>query len=200
MSKGQLYLVSAPSGAGKTSLVRELLKRDSTIKLSISHTTREPRVGEQDEIDYYFVSHSRFEDLITKDAFLEHANVYGNHYGTCKQSVFKMLDNGADVILEIDWQGAKQVMAQHKDTVHISIAPPSIEALRSRLTARGQDDAATIECRMLQATEEIVHLKEAKYTVINDDFSESVLILHAIFIAERQKYERQKAKIEKLLY
>lgn len=198
MSSGQLYLVSAPSGAGKTSMVRELIKKDENIKLSISHTTRAPRASERHAKDYFFVTKPEFEELLRQNSFLEHANVYGNYYGTSKDAVFAMLATGSDVILEIDWQGAQQIIHKLPDTIHISIAPPSIEALRSRLSARGLDDSATIEHRMSQAEDEIDHLKEAEYVVINDDFAQAVAAMHAIFIAERQKYIRQKPLLDKL--
>jgi len=199
MNKGQLYLISAPSGAGKTSIVHELIKNDKKIRLAVSHTTRAPRTGEEHGKDYYFISGTEFADLLKQNTFLEHANVYNNFYGTSKIAVFAMLNTGADVILEIDWQGARQVMAQLPDTVHISIAPPSIEALKSRLGARGQDSRDVIADRMRQARDEVMHLGEAKYIVINDDFARALRSVHSIFIAERQRADRQSHIVDKLL-
>jgi len=198
MSKGQLYLISAPSGAGKTSLVSALLKQDDKIKLSISHTTRAPRDNEKNGVHYHFVTQEKFHELQMSNEFLEHANVYGNFYATSQLKVTQMLDNGDDVILEIDWQGARQVERLIPDSISICIAPPSIQSLRNRLEARGTDEQSVIEERMVHAKDEINHLSDAKYIIINDNFSEAVTMLQAIFLANRLKYSRQQEKLKKL--
>lgn len=195
MSNGQLYLISAPSGAGKTSMVSALLKQDSHIKLSVSHTTRAPREGEVDGQHYHFVRKDVFEALVVADNFLEHANVYDNAYGTSKAVVEEMLSQGDDVILEIDWQGARQVERIMPEAVSICIAPPSVQALRNRLEARGTDNKEVIDARMAQSAEELNHLSDAQYVIVNDNFSEAVSALQAIFTANRQQYTRQKESL-----
>ncbi|MEJ2214725.1 MAG: guanylate kinase, partial [Gammaproteobacteria bacterium] len=182
-----LYIVSAPSGAGKTSLLTELVPLDEQLKLSVSHTTRAPRPGEQDGIHYHFVSVEEFEAEVEKGAFIESANVFGNYYGTSEQSIRNQLAEGFDVILEIDWQGARQVRERVEQSVSIFILPPSVETLRKRLSQRGQDDEQTIERRMKQATDEMSHYPEYDYLVFNDDFKEALDQLAAIFKANRQK-------------
>jgi guanylate kinase len=184
---GTLYIVSAPSGAGKTSLLTELVPLDEQLKLSVSHTTRAPRPGEQDGIHYHFVSVEEFEAEVEKGAFIESANVFGNYYGTSEQSIRNQLAEGFDVILEIDWQGARQVRERVEQSVSIFILPPSVETLRKRLSQRGQDDEQTIERRMKQATDEMSHYPEYDYLVFNDDFKEALDQLAAIFKANRQK-------------
>ena len=184
---GTLYIVSAPSGAGKTSLLTELVPLDEQLKLSVSHTTRAPRPGEQDGIHYHFVSVEEFEAEVEKGAFIESANVFGNYYGTSEQSIRNQLAEGFDVILEIDWQGARQVRERVEQSVSIFILPPSVETLRKRLSQRGQDDEQTIERRMKQAADEMSHYPEYDYLVFNDDFKEALDQLAAIFKANRQK-------------
>ena len=184
---GTLYIVSAPSGAGKTSLLTELVPLDEQLKLSVSHTTRAPRPGEQDGIHYHFVSVEEFEAEVEKGAFIESANVFGNYYGTSEQSIRNQLAEGFDVILEIDWQGARQVRERVEQSVSIFILPPSVETLRKRLSQRGQDDEQTIERRMKQATDEMSQYPEYDYLVFNDDFKEALDQLAAIFKANRQK-------------
>ena len=184
---GTLYIVSAPSGAGKTSLLTELVPLDEQLKLSVSHTTRAPRPGEQDGIHYHFVSVEEFEAEVEKGAFIESANVFGNYYGTSEQSIRNQLAEGFDVILEIDWQGARQVRERVEQSVSIFILPPSVETLRKRLSQRGQDDEQTIERRMKQAVDEMSHYPEYDFLVFNDDFKEALDQLAAIFKANRQK-------------
>jgi guanylate kinase len=184
MATGILFIISAPSGAGKTSLVGELLKRMQNIKASISHTTRNCRPGEQDGINYHFVSREEFVAMLGQNAFLEHAEVFGNFYGTSQQWVEETLAAGEDVILEIDWQGAAQVRQLFADSTSIFILPPSKQALRERLNNRGQDDNAVIEKRIAAATEEMSHYIEADYMVVNDDFEVALEQLMAIVSAQ----------------
>lgn len=158
--RGTLFTVSAPSGAGKTSLVRALIDRSDHLRVSVSHTTRAKRPGEEDGVNYHFVSHDTFQDMLKEDAFLEHAQVFANYYGTSRRWVEETLAAGDDVILEIDWQGAQQVRQLMPETVSIFILPPSRDTLRSRLTNRGQDDAATIERRLAEAAREMSHYRQ----------------------------------------
>ncbi len=187
---GRLYVVSAPSGAGKTSLLKKLMAEMDAVETSISHTTREKRVGEQNGVDYHFVSQAEFKALIDDAAFFEHAEVFGNYYGTSKASIEEQLKVGIDVILEIDWQG---------DSCFIFILPPSKIALRERLEGRGQDEAEVIAKRMQAAQNEMSHYNEYDYLVINDDFEHALAELKSILVANRQKIARQMAKHEDLL-
>ncbi len=191
---GTLYIVSAPSGAGKTSLVKALLERMDGICVSVSHTTRAMRPGEQDGVDYHFVDKAEFERLVEAGDFLEHAQVFDNFYGTSRSAVQAQLDAGDDVILEIDWQGARQVRKQFPDAVGVFILPPSREALRERLTGRGQDPQEVIERRMRDAVSEMVHYDEYDYLVFNDDFEVALADLQAVFHANRLRLQRQAAR------
>lgn len=192
MQTGTLYTVSAPSGAGKTSLVKALVNSDSQVTVSVSHTTRAMRPGETHGVDYHFVEREEFLAMLERDAFFEHAQVYGdNYYGTAKAEIEETLAGGRDVILEIDWQGAEQVRRLRPDAVGIFILPPSQEALRERLTGRGQDDQAVIDRRMDQAIDEMTHYVAADYLVINDNFDQALTELRAIIIAQRQRLELQ---------
>jgi guanylate kinase len=184
MATGILFIISAPSGAWKTSLVGELLKRMENIKASISHTTRDRRPGEEDGINYHFVGREDFVSMLEQSAFLEHAEVFGNFYGTSQQWVEETLAAGEDVILEIDWQGAAQVRQLFADSTSIFILPPSKQALRERLNNRGQDDSAVIEKRIAAATEEMSHYIEADFMVVNDDFEAALNQLMAIVSAQ----------------
>lgn len=188
---GQLYIVSAPSGAGKTSLVSALLERDKKVEVSVSHTTRSPRPGEQDGVNYNFVSVAAFEELIGQSGFLEHAKVFENYYGTSQQWVEDKLKAGIDVILEIDWQGAQQIRKLVPAVVSIFILPPSKSALESRLQGRGQDSDEVIAKRMAQAASEASHYAEYDYLVINDDFDQALSELQAIFVSQRAGTARQ---------
>lgn len=183
--QGRLYIISAPSGAGKTSLVSALLKADTAIEVSVSHTTRTSRPGEEDGVNYHFVSISEFESLITDGAFLEHAKVFDNYYGTSLPWIKSRLALGQDVILEIDWQGAQQVREIMPDAMSIFILPPSKAALRERLTGRGQDAEDVIEHRMSQAESESSHYSEYDYLVINDEFDHALADLVSIFRTQR---------------
>jgi len=184
MNEGTLFIISAPSGAGKTSLVAAILKRVSTIKASISHTTRVCRPGEQDGVNYHFVSQSLFKSMVVNDAFLEHAEVFGNYYGTSEHWVRDTLAMGTDVILEIDWQGAAQTKRQFPNSKSIFILPPSIRALEARLNNRGQDDANVISQRIAAAKDEMSHYAEADYVMVNDDFQVALAQLEQLILGK----------------
>ncbi len=196
---GSLFVVVAPSGAGKTSLVSELLKRDSNVKLSMSYTTRAPREGEVDGIDYYFVTRERFEKMIGAGEFLEHANVYGNYYGTSKRWIDQSLAGDHDVLLEIDWQGARQVRGLFAAMTGIFILPPSLAELARRLEARGKDSPEEIARRMASAREEISHVLEFEYIIVNDSFDSALDDLQAIVRATRVSRAQQALRRTKLI-
>lgn len=196
---GTLFVVSAPSGAGKTSLVTALLEADSQIRLAISHTTRPPRPKEQDGVNYYFVARESFQAMIGEGTFLEHAEVFGNYYGTSNEAVMKATEAGVDVILEIDWQGAQQIRRARPDCQSIFILPPSLTALRQRLQNRGQDSADVIERRLREASAEISHYAEYDYLVVNETFDVALRDLQAIFRANRLRQERQQQRHEATL-
>lgn len=185
MSKGTLYIVSAASGTGKTSLLKALLEQTKGIAISVSHTTRDARLGEESGVHYHFVGKNTFHNLIEQSDFLEHAEVFGNYYGTSQSSVQQQLDAGLDVILEIDWQGAEQVRKLMPQAVSIFILPPSRAALHERLTGRGTDSDEVIAGRMNEAVSEMSHYSEFDYVVINDVFDTALQELKAIFIAGR---------------
>jgi guanylate kinase len=189
--KGTLYTVSAPSGAGKTSLVAALVKKRPEICVSISHTTRSMRPGEIDGVDYHFVSHATFEQMLGEGAFLESAKVFSNFYGTSQAWVESTLAQGRDVILEIDWQGAAQVRRQLPETVSLFILPPSREALRERLTGRGQDPQEVIDARMAEAINEMTHYVEADYLLVNDDFTQALAQFEALIDAQKLRRDTQ---------
>ena len=203
MTLGTLYIVAAPSGAGKTSLVKSLIETTSSVVVSISHTTRLPRPGERDGEHYHFVTPATFEAMIAQGEFLEYAQVFDNYYGTSRAAVQTQREAGLDVILEIDWQGARQVRERMPDSPGIFILPPSREALRERLTGRGQDPVEVIERRMAAALDELSHYAEFDYLVINDDFATALDALRAILIAHRQRrvlqIERQRELLQLLL-
>ena len=200
MSIGTLYIVAAPSGAGKTSLVKKLVETTAGVELSISHTTRPPRPGEEQGVHYHFVTLAAFEAMIAEDAFLERAQVFGNRYGTSRAAVLEQLQAGQDVILEIDWQGARQVRTLLPDSLTIFILPPSREVLRERLAGRGQDSAEVIEQRMAAALSELSHYAEFDYLVVNDDFGTALDALRAILIANRQRQAVQLERHKELLH
>ncbi|MBW9257879.1 MAG: guanylate kinase [Candidatus Thiodiazotropha sp. (ex. Lucinisca nassula)] len=203
MATGTLYILSAPSGAGKTSLLKALRQQDEALQVSISHTTRSMRPGEEDGKDYHFISQEAFQEMIGAAAFLEHAEVFGNFYGTSESEVRAQLDAGQDTVLEIDWQGAQQVRKRFPEAVSIFILPPSPEALYERLSARGQDSEAVIQGRMQQAVSEMSHYAEFDYLVINDDFDTALAELAAIVAARRLRLvsqsERHSERISALL-
>ncbi|MGM0694909.1 MAG: guanylate kinase [Pseudomonadota bacterium] len=190
MAQGTLFIVSAPSGAGKTSLVRELIESLDGIQVSVSHTTRERREGEVDGVNYHFVDVSAFEAMIEHGDFFEYARVFDNYYGTSRRTVEAMLDAGQDVILEIDWQGARQVRQQLPDAVSVFILPPSREELERRLASRGTDEHAVIARRMRDAVKEMTHHDEYDYLVVNDDFTTALRELQSLVIARRLTRER----------
>lgn len=199
MDQGNLFVVTAPSGAGKTSLVRELLAVDTHVRLSVSYTTRPPRPGEKDGHDYHFVSRETFEAMLGRGDFLESAEVYGNYYGTSQVWITETMRSGKDILLEIDWQGATQVRKLFPEAIGVFILPPSLEALRQRLKARGQDSEDVIERRMRVAQEDVSHVGEFEYVIINNIFAEAAADLCAVFRAERLKVTRQLARHSDLM-
>jgi guanylate kinase len=188
---GTLFVVAAPSGGGKTSLTRALLEKDPGIRLSVSYTTRPPRPGEQDGVDYHFVSTERFMALRDAGEFLEHAHVHGNWYATSASWLNQQIEAGQDVLLEIDWQGAAQVRRLIPSSGHIFILPPSLALLEERLHRRGQDDKATIARRLEAARDEMRHCTEFNYVIINQDFATAVDDLSAIVRASRLRAAQQ---------
>lgn len=199
ISRGTLYTVSAPSGAGKTSLVKALVETMAGIQVSISHTTRAMRPGEQNGVNYHFVNQQQFMEMLECGEFLEHAQVFNNFYGTSKEWVGSTLKSGADVILEIDWQGAQQIRRLMPDAVGVFILPPSRETLRSRLTGRGQDSEAVIAARMAEAKSEISHYVESDFLIVNEDFGIALAEFKAIVQSQRLRLSRQAEKHQSLL-
>jgi guanylate kinase len=198
-STGTLFTVSAPSGAGKTSLVNALIRHDRQLRVSVSHTTRPKRPGETDGVDYHFIDAATFQSMLARTEFLEHAQVFGNLYGTSQAWVEQQLRAGIDVILEIDWQGAQQVKRLMPRTQAIFILPPSRSTLQQRLTARGQDDSAIIAARMAEAVEEMSHYVEGDYLVVNQDFDQALAELQAIVACQRLRTSRQQVELAELL-
>jgi guanylate kinase len=198
-SRGNLFIVAAPSGGGKTSLVRSLLERDPRLVLSISHTTRAPRPGEIDGQHYHFVSEAEYAQMVENGEFLEYARVFDHHYGTSRNSVDMLLDQGRDVMLDIDWQGARQIQTVFPHCCLIFIIPPSLETLRKRLTGRRQDSAEVIERRMRDARAEISHWAEFDYLVVNDNFDTVLEELLAIINDHRNHRPHKINKNHQLL-
>ncbi|HJP12589.1 MAG TPA: guanylate kinase [Gammaproteobacteria bacterium] len=201
-----LYIISAPSGCGKTSLVEELIKRNDSLCVSVSHTTRNPRLEEINGISYYFISLNKFKKMINNDAFVEYAKVFDNYYGTAIESIKCQLKKGQSVILEIDWQGANQVKKKFPNAVSIFILPPSKEDLKKRLQQRAQDDQPTINKRMANAKNEMLHFKNYDYLVINEDFDIALSDLEIIICRPDKTFDRsrlsnseQSIKYKKLL-
>jgi guanylate kinase len=188
---GNLFIVCAPSGAGKTSLVNALLEREPEIELSISYTTREPRRGEEDGVDYHFVDRATFQEMTARGDFLESAEVHGNFYGTSQAWISERTAQGRDILLEIDWQGAQQVRRLMPTAIGVFILPPSLDALRRRLTARGQDSSEVIDRRLANAREEIGHVEEFDYVIINQTFEVAVVDLVSIVRAQRLRLATQ---------
>jgi guanylate kinase len=191
---GSLYVIVAPSGAGKTSLVRNLLDRHGALALSVSYTTRDPREGEVDGVDYFFVSREQFEQRQSEGEFIESALVHGNYYGTSGQWISERISAGDDILLEIDWQGAVQVKEQFPDAVGIFIAPPSIDELRTRLKRRGTDSEEVIERRLKAATEELRQAHRFEYVIINQDFASAAGELDAVIQSARARFRQQRAR------
>ena len=185
-----LFIIAAPSGCGKTSLVEALIKKTKNLCVSVSHTTRPPRPDEVNGINYYFISINEFEDMIKNNAFVEHATVFDNHYGSSTKLIREKLDEGVDVILEIDWQGARQVKENMPNSVSIFILPPSNEALLGRLKQRAQDNDETINKRMSDAQNQMQHFNEFDYLVINDDFNSALNDLNLIICRPDKASER----------
>jgi guanylate kinase len=196
---GTLYIISAPSGAGKTSMISKLLESLNDAEMAVSHTTRAAREGEVDGKHYHFISADEFLNDVHENKFLEHANVFGNHYGTSKKAVDILLEKGLDVILEIDWQGADQVRGLMPEALSIFILPPSKTELERRLRGRGTDSVEVIAKRLGQSCADITHYDEFDYVVINDDFDESVKQLESIFHANRATLEKQMQKNQALI-
>jgi guanylate kinase len=188
---GTLFIISAPSGAGKTSLVKALLEQTDGIVVSVSHTTRAMRPGERDGVDYHFVDVATFTRIQQEGGFLESAQVFDNYYGTSQVAVENTLRAGRDVILEIDWQGARQVRQLFTQAVGIFILPPSKQALRERLTQRAQDDNSVIERRMRDAVTEMSHYDEFDYLLVNEDFATALAELRTVILAQRNRQARQ---------
>ena len=185
-----LFIIAAPSGCGKTSLVEALIKKTKNLCVSVSHTTRPPRPDEVNGINYYFVSINEFEEMIKNNAFVEHATVFDNHYGSSTKLISEKLDEGVDVILEIDWQGARQVKENMPNAISIFILPPSNEALLGRLKQRAQDNDETINKRMSDAQNQMQHFNEFDYLVINDDFNSALNDLNLIICRPEKASER----------
>ncbi|MFL6581075.1 MAG: guanylate kinase [Burkholderiales bacterium] len=197
--KGNIFIVCAPSGAGKTSLVAEVLRRERNVRLSISHTTRAPRPGEQDGRDYHFVSKQVFQSMVDKGAFLESAEVHGNLYGTSQSWIVEQQARDVDIVLEIDWQGAQQVRKLMPEAIGIFILPPSPDTLRTRLIDRGQDADGVIERRVQAARGEISHLAEFDYVIINNNFDDAVEDLVSILRATRLRTAAQVSRHSDLI-
>jgi guanylate kinase len=185
--KGTLFVVTAPSGAGKTSLIDAVMKDDPSLKISVSYTTRKPRPGEQDGVDYHFVDPQTFRRMQERGEFLESAEVHGNHYGTAKKVILDALAAGEDMILEIDWQGAREVRRLYPQSIGIFILPPTVEELERRMRARAQDSDAVIRHRLANAKEELAHAGEFKYAIINKDFETARRELASVIQRERAK-------------
>ena len=199
MMTGTLFIVAAPSGGGKTSLVRKVASRLDDITISISHTTRQKRPGEKDGVDYYFVDDSTFMGMVNRGLFLEHATVFDHCYGTSEAQISQGLQSGIDILLDIDWQGAMQIRHKFADAVSIFVVPPSLSVLKQRLDNRHQDGEEVINKRMQRARDEMSHYPEFDYLLVNDDFSKACNELSAIVIAQRLRMARQVEQQRKLL-
>ncbi|ASM51373.1 guanylate kinase [Pseudoalteromonas espejiana DSM 9414] len=198
-TRGNLFILSAPSGAGKSSLITALLKKHADMKVSVSHTTRDPRPGEENAVHYHFVSADEFKALIAKDDFFEWAQVFDNYYGTSKQAIESQLDAGIDVFLDIDWQGAQQVREIMPSVQTIFILPPSKAELEQRLNNRGQDSAEVIAGRMAKAQSETSHYNEYDYVVVNDDFDTALSNIETIVLAQRLTLNAQASRHHDLI-
>ncbi|NOY62223.1 MAG: guanylate kinase [Gammaproteobacteria bacterium] len=193
MTAATLYIVSAPSGAGKTSLVNALIDRDPAMVVSVSYTTRPMRPSEEDGVNYHFVDRARFQSMLSEGAFLEHAEVFGNYYGTARSNIVQKLSQGTDVILEIDWQGAAQVRRSMPESVSLFVLPPSRAALIERLRGRGQDSEEVIKRRTAEAVVEMSHFREYDYVVLNDVFEVALDDMLAVVRAQRLRRSRQQS-------
>ena len=196
---GNLFIISAPSGAGKSTLINALLKQHADMQLSVSHTTRSPRLGESNGVQYHFTDVPTFKQLIAQDQFIEWAEVFGNYYGTSKAALADKLAQGIDVFLDIDWQGARQIKQLLPFVTSIFILPPSVEALEQRLNQRGQDSAEVIAGRMAKAQDEISHADEYDYWVVNDDLELALQQFSGIIQTQRLKQQKQAIRQQKLI-
>jgi guanylate kinase len=196
---GNLYIVAAPSGGGKTSLVKALVTSMDNIAISISHTTRPSRPGETDGVDYFFVDLAEFTEMLHQHEFIEHAEVFGHFYGTSKSQIEERLHRGIDVVLDIDWQGAEQIKRIFENAVGVFIIPPSLDTLRERLKSRSQDNDDTIRFRMQRAQDELSHYGSFDYLIVNDEFSCALYELKSIVTANRLRMARQVEKQRQLL-
>lgn len=196
---GTLYIISAPSGCGKTSLVNAMLQSATNMAISISYTTRAPRPGEQEGVNYHFVDQTEFQRMIAAHEFLEHAEVFGHFYGTSRAKVVEQLEQGIDVVLEIDWQGARQIRERFSNTVSIFILPPSKNTLLQRLQSRRQDNEQVIQQRMALAHEELSHYYEYDYLIFNDNFDYALSDLNAIVHARKLRQHSQKLRYKELI-
>ena len=203
MHRGELFILSAPSGTGKTTLIHSLLEHGladrGNLEFSVSHTTRAPRQGEEDGVDYHFVGHAQFQSMLARDLFLEWAEVHGNYYGTSKEEVFSRLERGVDVLLDIDVQGAERVMAQHPEATSIYIMPPSYGDLEERLYRRGLDDPEQIERRLAVSLWEMRRYRQYQYVIINDDAREASEALASIVVDKRHRRERMEPRVEHIV-
>ncbi len=200
---GTLFILSSPSGAGKSSLLRALLQqhnKDDRLKLSVSHTTRHPRPDEKDGVDYHFVTHDVFMKLVAQDSFYEWAQVFGKCYGTHRDSIEETLKQGQDVLLDIDWQGARQIREKSSNVTSIFILPPSLEVLQQRLVLRQQDSQEVIATRMKRAQDEISHYHEFDYVIVNEDFDQALQELYTIICAQRLSVGRQRKQQQDLIH
>jgi len=199
MNKGKLFIFSAASGTGKTSLAKALVESTPDVAFSVSHTTRAPRPGEQHGVHYYYVTHEEFDRMVANGEFVEHATVFGNSYGTSKQAIEDQVKSGKSVILDIDWQGARAIKKWRPEAVSIFILPPSRAALRERLTNRKQDSQEVIDRRMREAVAEMSHYSEFDLLVVNDDFDAALEDLHAILRGELQRVRPVRVDLKGLL-
>lgn len=197
--KGNLFVISSPSGAGKSSLISALLQRHSDMQVSVSHTTRAPRPGEENGVHYHFCNVDDFKHLIDQDGFYEWAEVFGNYYGTSKQAIQTQLEQGIDVFLDIDWQGAQQMRDIVPDIISLFILPPSREELERRLNSRGQDSSEVIAKRMQQAQSEMSHYNEYDFVLINDDFEQTLNDFEQIVLAHRLQTVNIESKCSDLI-
>jgi guanylate kinase len=196
---GNLFIISAPSGAGKTSLVHALLGINTHIDLSVSYTTRDPRPGEQDGRDYHFVSRETFLEMAKRGEFMESAEVYGNLYGTSQTWISREITRGRDILLEIDWQGAAQVRKLFPDSISIFVLPPSIATLEQRLKGRGKDNDAVISKRMTAVREDVAHVAEFDYVIINDNLDDALRELDAVVVSARLRCTKQLSRHHDLI-
>lgn len=196
---GKLFIISAPSGAGKTSLARALIANNDDIVMSVSHTTRQQRPGEVHGEDYFFVTQAEFLQMVDDNIFLEYAQVYGNYYGTARTAVEQMQASGKHVLLDIDWQGAREVREIMQDAISITVLPPSVAELERRLRLRGSDSEDVIHSRMQQAIDEMAHCRESDYVILNDEFSEALSDLELILTGQSDKLRPLSVDLDELL-